>query len=74
MKAKLNLTIEQELIPISKKYARAQGISVSQLVEKLLRQLTEKESPNFSEKWQGKFQTEERQDARYTKLQDRFLK
>lgn len=59
MKAKLNLTIEKELIPIGKEFARKHGMSVSQLVEKPLRQITEKEKPTFSEKWRGRFQAGE---------------
>ncbi len=74
MKAKLNLTIEEELIPLSKKYARSQGLSVSQLVEKLLRQLTMKEKPAFSSRWRGKFKTIEKNDTRYEKLKERFLR
>ena len=50
MKSKLNLTIAQELITLCKEYAQSQGLSVSQLVEELLRRLTEKEETAFSKK------------------------
>lgn len=55
MKRKLNLTIEEDLVPRCKDYARSRGISVSKLVEELLLKATEKEEPTFSEKWRGRF-------------------
>jgi len=73
MKAKLNLTIAQELIPVCKEYAQSQGLSVSQLVEELLRGLTEKEETAFSKKWRGKFKASGKQGPKYDKLRERFL-
>ncbi|MFQ5708211.1 MAG: DUF6364 family protein [bacterium] len=73
MKAKLNLTIEEELIPLCKEYARAQNMSVSQLVETLLRQVTAKEEATFSEKWRGRFQAARKHGAKYDKLAKRYL-
>ncbi len=73
MKAKLNLTIDEELIPVSKEYARSQGMSVSQLVEELLLDVTRKAKPSFSQRWQGKFRADEKPEPRYEKLKQRFL-
>ncbi len=73
MKTKLNLTIDEELVPLSKEYARSRGISVSQLVEELLREATENDGPTFSEKWRGRFKPARKEGPRYEKLKDRFL-
>ncbi len=73
MKAKLNLTIEQELIPLTKEYARARGMSVSQLVETLLRDVTQGQRVSFSSRWRGKFKPASRSDARYKRLEQRYL-
>jgi post-segregation antitoxin (ccd killing protein) len=57
MKAKLTVTIDEELIPKAKRYARKKGLSVSELVETSLRAVTEEtEGKSFSERWRGKFQ------------------
>ncbi len=73
MKAKLNLTIDEDLVPQSKEYARSKSISVSQLVEQLLRAVTQKQSPTFTSKWRGKFKVSKRTGPRFDKLQKRFL-
>ncbi len=73
MKEKLNLTIEKSLIPRSKAYARSKGISVSTLVEKLLRNVTDENKESFSQRWAGKFSVLEREDERYKKLKERYL-
>ena len=72
MKSKLNLTIDQDLVPLSKKYARSRGISISKLVEDLLRKVTQKDNPSFSEKWRGQFKVARKRGPRYDKLKDRF--
>lgn len=73
MKTKLNLTIDEELIPISKEYAKSEGVSLSRLVENLLRKVTQKQQNTFSEKWQGQFKEAEKEGERYRKLKKRFL-
>jgi len=73
MKLKMNLTIDKELVPQSKKYAKKHGISVSQLVEELLRETIRNDKPSFSTRWRGKFKTAEKDDVRFTKLKERYL-
>jgi hypothetical protein len=59
MKAKLTISIDQELIPRAKRFACGRGLSLSELVETSLRTVTaEEEGPSFSERWRGKFQSE----------------
>ena len=73
MKAKLNLTIEEDRIPQSKEYARSRGISLSRLVEQLLQATTEKPDPSFSSRWRGLFKATKHDDPRFHKLMERFL-
>jgi hypothetical protein len=73
MKTKLNLTIDKDLIPKCKSYAKARGKSVSQLVEELLREKTEKGEPTFSTKWRGQFKSVKKSGVRYEKLKKRYL-
>ena len=73
MKSKMNLTIDEKLIPQSKEYARMHGMSVSQLVEELLRSTVQQNTPTFSDRWRGKFVVADKDDERYAKLKDRFL-
>lgn len=74
MKTKLTLTIDKELVPRFKKYARRKGISVSKLVENSLRELTIDDSKPFTVKWKGKFKARKRTEPRYKKLEKRYLK
>jgi Family of unknown function (DUF6364) len=74
MKAKLTVSIDQELILMAKRFARGRGISLSQLIETSLRSATtEGEGFSFSERWRGKFQPADRQDERYRALTERYL-
>lgn len=74
MKTKLNLTIDENLVPKSKRYAKTKGLSVSQLVENMLREVTQKQENSFSQKWRGKFKAVEKEEMRYKKLKERYLK
>ena len=74
MKIRLNLTIDEDLIPKTKKYAKSHGISLSQLVEDLLRDTTLKEKSSFSSKWKGQFKLVEKDESRYKKMKERYLK
>jgi post-segregation antitoxin (ccd killing protein) len=76
MKAKLTVTIDEELIPKAKSYARRRGLSVSELVETSLRAVTEEpdEGTSFSQRWRGKFQPAGREDERYQALAKRYLR
>lgn len=72
MKTKLNLTIDEELVPLTKEYAKKRGKSVSELVESLLREVVAADAPTFSEKWRGKFSVAEKADPRYRTLKERY--
>ena len=71
-KSKLNLTINEKLIPRSKMFAKKQGKSVSQLVEELLIKALDEEKNNFTKKWLGKLSVSDKKDSRTEFLKDRY--
>ncbi len=77
MKTKLTVTIDQELIPRAKQYARARGVSLSSLIESALRALDLLERGSFSSKWRGRFEVssanQDPTSPRFEKLSERFL-
>jgi hypothetical protein len=73
VKAKLTIAIEEELIPKAKKYARSKGVSLSQLIEQILRELSEGQQPSFADRWRGKLRAANRPDARYRRLMEKHL-
>ena len=73
MKTKLTVTIDEELLPIAKGYAKSNGISLSQLIESALRLLTSEEKSTFSERWEGSFEVAEGKDERYEALAKKYL-
>ena len=55
MKSKLTLTIDEDLLSGVKNYARSEGVSLSQLVEQILRKIVEDDNPtSLLERWRGK--------------------
>ena len=73
MKQKLTITVDADLLPIAKRYARSQGVSLSSLIEKALRETAGEYNPSFSDKWRGKFKPAERDDPRYEALAKKYL-
>ena len=68
MKTKLTITVDADVLPQAKRYARTWGVSLSSLVEKSLRGLTEGETPSFSSRWSGRLQAAGGDDPRYEAL------
>jgi len=73
MKTKVTLTIDQELLPQAKHYARSHGHSLSQWIENSLREMGHADDTPFSQRWRGKFKTSDRQSPRYKALQKRYF-
>ncbi len=73
MKTKLTVTIDTELVPRAKQYARARGVSLSQLIETALREMSAEEGPSFSQRWRGEFRPADRDDERYKRLARKYL-
>ncbi|MGH8488663.1 MAG: DUF6364 family protein [Gammaproteobacteria bacterium] len=73
MKTKLTITVDNELLPVAKRYARSKGISLSQLIETTLKSMSSHQQPSFSDRWKGKFEPANREDARYRQLARKYL-
>ena len=73
MKTKVTLTIDNELLPKAKNYARKNGHSLSQLIENSLREMSHAEDIPFSKRWGGKFKEAKKRTARYKFLAKRYF-
>jgi post-segregation antitoxin (ccd killing protein) len=73
MKTKLTVTIDAELLPRAKRYARARGVSLSSLIEEALRELAEGEEPSFVDRWRGRFEPASLEDDRFRALAEKYL-
>ena len=74
MKQKLTITVDAELVPIAKRYARSRGVSLSSLIEQSLREVAGDHPPSFASRWRGKFRVAEREeDPRYDALAGKYL-
>ena len=68
MKKKLTITVDAELLPRAKRYARSRGVSLSSFIEQSLRELTGEDEPSFASRWRGRFEAAGRNDPRYDAL------
>jgi post-segregation antitoxin (ccd killing protein) len=73
MKTKLTVTIDEQLLPKAKQYARSRGVSLSRLIENALREMGAGEAGSFSRRWRGKFSLAARDDERYRALTKKHL-
>ena len=73
MKAKLTVSIDRDLIPVAKRFARSRGMSLSRVIENALRDLSNGDEQTFSERWTGSLAPSNKRDARYKKLAKKYL-
>ena len=73
MKQKLTITVDGELVPKAKRYARSRGVSLSSLIETELRDLVSGEAPSFASRWRGGFEPAVREGSRYEALAKKYL-
>lgn len=74
MKQKLTITVDAELLPIAKRYARSRGVSLSSLIEQSLREVAGEDAMSFASRWKGKFRAAGRDDdPRYDALAKKYL-
>jgi len=73
VKTKLTVTIDERLVPKAKQFARSRGVSLSQLIENALREMSADEAGSFSSRWLGKFSLADRDDERYRALTKKYL-
>ena len=74
MKQKLTITVDAELVPAAKRYARSRGMSLSAVIEQSLREVAGEETLTFSQKWRGKFKSVEGDDPRMEALVKKYLR
>jgi hypothetical protein len=72
MKTKLTVTMDEELIPRAKRYAKEHNRSLSNLIEDSLRVLTQKPEQTFSEQWKGKFTVQRKDTERFKYLAKKY--
>lgn len=72
VKTKLTVTIDEEVLPKAKEYARRQGVSLSRLIEDRLRQMSVDTKPSFSQEWRGRFRPADRAEERYERLAKKY--
>jgi hypothetical protein len=72
MKTKLTITIDRDILPQAKRYARARGVSLSSLIEEALRNLAAPDAASFAERWKGRFEMADRDDERYRALATKY--
>lgn len=73
MKQKLTITVDAQLIPRAKRYARERGVSLSSLIEESLRRMAREDQASFVDRWKGRFEPAERGDPRYDALAEKYL-
>ena len=73
MKRKLTVTIDAEVLPLAKRYARSRGVSLSSVIERSLWAAVGEDSPSFSSRWRGRFLPADRDDPRYSALAEKYL-
>jgi hypothetical protein len=70
VRTKVTLTVDREVLPRAKRYARRRGISLSKLVEDDLKRLTAI-SEGFSSRWRGKLKLAPKTDPRFSRLAEK---
>ncbi len=73
MKRKLTITVDGDLLPRAKRYARSRGVSLSSLIEASLREIVVEATPSFASRWRGRFEAARRDDGRYESLARKYL-
>ncbi len=73
MKQKLTITVDSDLVPAAKRYARSRGVSLSAIVEESLREVAGTDDESFASRWRGQFRAAERNAPRYDALAGRYL-
>ncbi|MFP6647440.1 MAG: DUF6364 family protein [Candidatus Latescibacterota bacterium] len=73
MKTKLTVTIDPDLLPVAKLYAKSQGKSLSSLIEDTLRELSASGGKSFSEQWTGTLRQAKHGDVRFEALSKKYL-
>ena len=71
MKQKLTITVDAEVLPVAKRYARSRGVSLSSLVEQSLREMAREETPTSPPVGEASFG---RRDVKMTRVTKHWLR
>ena len=73
MKRRLSITVDDALIQESKRFAHSRGLSLSTLIESVLRDSLAADAPSVADRWRGRFRPAQRNDPRYEALARKYL-
>ena len=73
MKQKLTVTVDPEIVVAAKRHARSQGVSLSAMIERALRDETAGGAASFASRWRGRFKAAARDDPRHDALARKYL-
>ncbi len=78
MKGRLTISLDPEVLAAAREYARSHGVSLSSLVEQVLREAVGETGLTFAEKWRGRFKLDPedypKDDPRFDYLVSKYLR
>lgn len=74
MKKRLTISVDADVISIAQRCANSRGISLSSLIEQLLREIAKADAPSFTSRWRGEFRAAERNSPRYDALAKKYIR
>ena len=73
MKRKLTISLDDALVARAERHARSRGLSLSSLIESVLRESLAADAPTVADRWRGRFRPAQRNDPRYQALARKYL-
>ncbi len=73
MKRKITICLDDALVARAERHARSRGLSLSTLIESVLRESLAADVPSFADRWRGRFRPANRDDPRYEALARKYL-
>ncbi len=73
MKRKLTISLDDALVARAERHARSRGLSLSTLIESVLRESLAADAPSVADRWRGRFRPANRNDPRYEALARKYL-
>ena len=73
MKRKLTISLDDALVARAERHARSRGLSLSTLIESVLRDSLAADAPSVADRWRGRFRPVQRNDPRYEALARKYL-
>ena len=73
MKRKLTISLDDALVARAERHVRSRGLSLSSLIESVLRESLAADAPTVADRWRGRFRPAQRNDPRYEALARKYL-